>query len=926
MTPANVLLTFLVAMMVATSKPVDPFGNTIHQIQQLDLQSATDIANGPFTEAAFQAMAQNFLTVVKILKDFPVEHIRLKLRVLSSGLRDHPDFRMSQDIALGKSAARSLQGGFATNIALNNAVASLQTQIAGNATALQAQIAGNITAIQNAIAGHVTSFSDALQASSNSVTALENQLAGHVTSFSDALQASSNSVTALENQLAGHVTSFSDALQASSNSVTALENQLAGHVTSFSDALQASSNSVTALENQLSGHVATLTTAIQASSSNSVAIEGYIVSNITLLEGLINGKVAEEATWRIGNDSAIQASLNSNLNQEQSWRLANESVIQDYIINNDTYINASIADLRTESNDRLNTLEISSAEQETAITDLTAGQSAINATLAAQNTQLGQLEADLANTTGWAQHNDFDIWVAQTDIITLMTFNQLLHTADEQLKDRVDLLEQSSGSNDISSLETRVESLESSHDAAIGALNEDVVDLKDADVAIHADIVAANLLITNLQTNTASKSEVDGLEVRVGDLEDSQTDQNTLIGDLEGSQTTQNTLISGLRTDVDNLEGSLQIVSNLNDAVFLQSNATSLVNRIEALEQSVGSGGSGPDPEVYASRLDAVEIKSVELEDRIGLLNADVVGLQDADVAIHADIVAANLLITNLQTNTASKSEVDGLEVRVGDLEDSQTDQNTLIGDLEGSQTTQNTLISGLRTDVDNLEGSLQTATDRITALEDDQSGSSNPDLVALQTQVDELATALDDAQIAAQTDRDHYDGILQHHTDWLGTHEGHVLAFYDRFYYQDLQITALQQQDLIHSSAIADLATQINTGSGGRRLVAAPSSASAFSPHYKFHSARASLGSGIVDPDHSDQLLIVVSHAEAGFAHAPVVQVSLSNDNPSTQLPSYALTIKSVNAESTSVAISSSSGPIDSTAPISVNVLAYGA
>jgi len=300
--------------------------------------------------------------------------------------------------------------------------------------------------------------------------------------------------------------------------------------------------------------------------------------------------------------------------------------------------------------------------------------------------------------------------------------------------------------------------------------------------------------------------------------------------------------------------------------------------------------------------------------------------LKDADVAIHADIVAANLLITNLQTNTASKSEVDGLEVRVGDLEDSQTDQNTLIGDLEGSQTTQNTLISGLRTDVDNLEGSLQTATDRITALEDDQSGSSNPDLVALQTQVDELATALDDAQIAAQTDRDHYDGILQHHTDWLGTHEGHVLAFYDRFYYQDLQITALQQQDLIHSSAIADLATQINTGSGGRRLVAAPSSASAFSPHYKFHSARASLGSGIVDPDHSDQLLIVVSHAEAGFAHAPVVQVSLSNDNPSTQLPSYALTIKSVNAESTSVAISSSSGPIDSTAPISVNVLAYGA
>ena len=129
MTPSKVLVISLVTIMVISAHVNDQFTTTVNQISSLSLQTASDVANGPFSESAFRVLAHSFLEVVQILKDFPVSHIQSKLSVLSSGLRDHQDFHLLDDDH--PVASRQLQSTLATQGWVNSRLAlySLNTTV-----------------------------------------------------------------------------------------------------------------------------------------------------------------------------------------------------------------------------------------------------------------------------------------------------------------------------------------------------------------------------------------------------------------------------------------------------------------------------------------------------------------------------------------------------------------------------------------------------------------------------------------------------------------------------------------------------------------------------------------------------------------------------------------------------------------------------
>lgn len=601
MTPSNVFLLSLVATLAAASVASDPFSHTLHQIRQLDLQTATDIANGSFSEAAFRTMAQNYLAVVKILKDFPVEHIQNKLRLLSSGFQDHPEFAELQQPA---SAARSLQNfGFATTTQLNNAVTALQTQIAGNITAVQAQIVTNRTALQAQIAGNATAVTSALQS----------QIAGNISAVTAALQA----------QIASNVSALNAAIASSSSG-------------------SASSNQV---------------------------LQTYILGNATLLQTSFANSLSQEQTWRVANDSGIQASISANLNQEAQWRLSNETLIQEFIKQNDTYINNSIATLQTQDNSRFAAIESVNTQQTSQIGSLDTRVTGLEGSNAAQDSSIGTLNQKVA-TLETEQTVD----------------NQQIEELDQQVQDFGDqVVVQNAIVGNLS--------------ASQAFINTSIANLNTGHVGLYAEYVNLNATVATLVAGSGPNPQIDQLQAEINALNtavaqanDAAADANELAGE---ANTKADQLIQAFSTlptpeALSELSDRVSAVEDKNalqddELVTLTANLASAANNANAALNQAGqleadltalslSAATVADLNTVNGRLGSLEASDVATATHIGAIDAKN-AVQDAKLNdLTAGQAAINITINGLGSGSGS-----GSDPQVGQLQ-SQIDQ--LQGDL----------------------------------------------------------------------------------------------------------------------------------------------------------------------------------------------------------------------------------------------------
>ena len=149
MTLTTVLCISLATLMVTSSTSMDPITSSIKEISSLNLQSASDIANGPFSESAFKVLAQNFLEVVQALRNLPLDHIQSKLFVLSSGIRDHQDFNLLEEHHV---ASRQLQNAAAKEGWVKDQIAAYNVTI----RAYIGEVQTNLTTLINQVNTNLT--------------------------------------------------------------------------------------------------------------------------------------------------------------------------------------------------------------------------------------------------------------------------------------------------------------------------------------------------------------------------------------------------------------------------------------------------------------------------------------------------------------------------------------------------------------------------------------------------------------------------------------------------------------------------------------------------------------------------------------------------------------------------------------------------